>query len=88
VDLVSNAVTDYYYDQNQRFGQQHPKSIKRYSTFQLKDLDHPTTFEIVIKILKEKIGDGYEKFTLPFLSMTLEELRQFEKSREEFHNMF
>ena len=49
VDLISNAVTDYYYDQYQRFGQQYPKSIKRYSTFQLKDLDHPTTFEIVIK---------------------------------------
>lgn len=88
VDLVSNAVTDYYYDQYQRFEQQYPKSIKRYSTFQLKDLDHPTTFEIVIKVLKEKIGVDYEKTVLQFLNMTLEELRQFEKSRQEFYKMF
>jgi len=88
VDLVSNVVTDYYYDQYQRFGQQYPKSIKRYSTFQLKDLNHPTTFEIVIKVLKEKLGIDYEKTALQFLNMTLEELRQFEQSRQEFYKMF
>jgi hypothetical protein len=88
VDLVSNVVTDYYYDQYQRFRQQYPKSIKRYSTFQLKDLDHPTTFEIVIKVLKEKVGVDYEKIAIQFLIMTLDELKQFEKSRQEFYKMF
>lgn len=88
VDRVSNAITDYYYEQYQRFRLQYPKSVKRYSTFQLKDLDHPTTFEIIIKTLKENIGVGYEEFTLPFLKMTLEELRRFEKNREEFYKMF
>jgi hypothetical protein len=88
LDLVSGAVTDYYYDQYQRFGQQYPKSIKRYSTFQLKDLDHPATFEIVIKVLKEMVGVDYEKIAIQFLPMTLDELGQFERSREEFYKMF
>ena len=88
VDRVSNAITDYYYEQYQRFRLQYPKSVKRYSTFQLKDLGHPTTFEIIIKTLKENIGVGYEEFTLPFLKMTLEQLRQFEKNREEFYKIF
>lgn len=88
LDLVSKAIVDYYYEQYQRFGRQYPKSIKRYSTFQLTDLDHPTTFEIIIKTLKEKIGTGYGELTLPFLKMTLDELRQFERSREEFRKMF
>ncbi len=40
---LCNKITDYYYNQYTRFGKQYPKSIKRYSTFQLKDLDHPDT---------------------------------------------
>jgi hypothetical protein len=88
VDLVANAITNYYYEQYQRFGEQYPRSSKRYSTLQLKDLDHPTTFEIIIKTIKEINGTGYEELVLPFLNMTLEELRQFEKNREEFYKMY
>ncbi|MGB1032007.1 MAG: hypothetical protein ACPGWM_05305, partial [Flavobacteriales bacterium] len=41
IDAVSEGVTDYYYEQYQRFRKEHPKSIERYSSFQLKDLNHP-----------------------------------------------
>lgn len=87
VDLVSNAVTDFYYEQYQRFGA-HPKRIKRYSTFQLRDLDHPQALELVIKVIKERVGLGYEHFVLPFLNMNMVELKQFEKRREDFYKMF
>ncbi|PQB04341.1 hypothetical protein [Aureitalea marina] len=88
LDAVSIGVTDYYYKQYQRFRKQYPKSIKRYSSFHLKDLDHPTTHELIIKILKEKVGAEYKEPATKFLNMTLDEFKDFEKKREEFYNMF
>ena len=88
IDFVSERITDYYYDQYKRFRKQYPKSIKRYSAFQTKDLDHPTTHETVIKAVKEKVGIDYEKYAILFLDTTLDELKSFEKNREEFYKMF
>ena len=88
INTVSEGVTDYYYEQYQRFRKNYPKSIKRYSTFHLKDLDHPSTHELVIKIIKKKVGTEYEDSATKFLNMTLDELKEFEKNREEFYNMF
>ena len=70
------------------FRAQYPKSIKRYSTFQLKDLDHPQTFEMVINFFKEKLGSDYQKYSRLLLNMTETELKSFEKSRQDFYNMF
>lgn len=88
IDAVSTGVTDYYYEQYQRFRKQYPKSIKRYSSFDLKDLDHPHTHELIINIVKDKLGAEYEKSATCFLDMTLDELKGFEKNREEFYKMF
>jgi hypothetical protein len=83
---LSETISDYYYEQYIRFGKQYPKSIKRYSTFQIKDLDHSTTFEIIIKFLKNKAGSKYSELALSILPMTLDELRAFERNRENFYN--
>lgn len=88
VNELSNVVTDFYYEQYGRFGKQYPKSTKRYSCFQLKDLDHPTTFGIVIRYFKNKIGDNYRDFSRQLLKMSEDELFKFEKSREEFYKMW
>ena len=88
LDAVSVGVTDYYFEQYQRFRNQYPKSIKRYSSFHLKDLDHPSTHELIIKIVKEKVVTEYEEPATKFLNMTIDELKAFEKNREEFYNMF
>ena len=88
LNIVSVKVSAYYYDQYKRFRRDHPKSIKRYSTFQIKDLDHPSTYELVINSLKEEVGNGYEKHAQIFLKMSFAELKQFEKSRQDFYDMF
>lgn len=88
LDSISDGVTKYYHNQYQIFRKQHPKSIKRYSTFHLKDLDHPNTHELVIKIIKDKVGEGYESPATKFLCMELDELKEFEKNREKFYKMF
>jgi len=88
VDEVSNGITEYYYGQYKRFRKQYPKSIKRYSSFQTKDLDHPDTYETIIKLLKGRVGDEYDKYATVFLNKTLNELKAFEKNREDFYKMF
>ncbi len=88
IEEVSHIVTDYYYEQYGRFSKQYPKSIKRYSTFQIKDLDHPSTFEMVIKFFKKKQEDNYSEYSKILLKMTDDALKGFEKNREEFYRMF
>lgn len=85
---LCNTIADYYYEQYTRFGNQHPKSIKRYSTFHVKDLDHPYTNELVIKYLKKNTGSNYSIFARMVLGMSDDELTQFEKNREDFYNMW
>ena len=83
---LSHRITNYYYEQYNRFGKQYPKSIKRYSEFQLKDLNHPTTFELIINFFKEKFGDKYSESSMILLNMTDSRLKDFEMNRELFNN--
>ena len=85
---VCNSIADYYYAQYERFTIQYPKSIKRYSTFKVKDLEHPTSYEIIIKFFKQKFGSKYTDYTKILLGMNDDELKLFEKNREDFYNMF
>lgn len=84
---LSNFITDFYYDQYNRFRIQYPKSVKRYSTFQIKDLDHPITFEMIIIFFKNKLGNSYAEYSKILLKKSDIELKVFEKNREDFHNM-
>jgi len=88
VHEVSIGITEHYYDQYKRFRKQYPKSAKRYSSFQTKDLDHPNTYDIIIKLLKERVGNEYDKYATLFLNKTMDELKAFEKNRENFYKMF
>ena len=85
---LSDKINDYYFEQYNRFAIQYPKSLKRYSSFQVKDLEHPTTFEIIIKFFKDKLGKDYSHYTETVLKMNTLELKAFEKSREDFYKMF
>lgn len=88
VNELSELVTNYYYEEYSRFGKQYPKSAKRYSTFQLKDLGHPTTQEMVIKYFKTNSSEHYRDFSQQLLNMSEEELNKFEKNREDFYKMW
>jgi len=83
---LSRRISDYYYEQYNRFGKQYPKSIKRYSVFNSKDLEHPDTLELIINFFKEKFGDEYFKFSKVLLNMTDSQLKTFEINRELYHN--
>jgi hypothetical protein len=85
---VSEKITDFYYEQYSKFRLQKPKSVKRYSSFKIDDLEHPQVFEIVIKHFKQKLGNGYSDYSSAVLGLSLEELKVFEKRRQEFNDMF
>ena len=85
---LSNKVADYYFEQYNRFTKQYPKSAKRYASFQLKDLDHPQTFEMIVNFFKEKLKEDYRRNAMQILQMNDEALSQFEQSRADFYNMF
>ena len=83
---LSERITEHYFEKYSRFRVQYPKSVKRYSMFKIDDLDHPEVFEIAIKYFKEKLGSNYTDYTTTVLEMTLDELKDFEKRREQFYN--
>jgi hypothetical protein len=84
---ICENITEYYYEQYKRFRSQYPKSIKRYSSFKIKDLEHPEVYEMVIKFFKVKKGTEYSIYTMLMLNWSLDKLKEFEKQRANFHNM-
>ena len=79
LDSLCDKITEYYYDQYTRFRNQYPKSIKRYSTFQLKDIDHPQTKKIVVDFFKNELKTEYRNNSKLLLNMTDKELDDFEQ---------
>lgn len=87
LNSLCDKITDYYYDQYTRFRKQYPKSIKRYSTFQLKDIDHPQTNKIVVDFFKSELKTQYRFYSKLLLSMTDKELDNFEQWWYDFERL-
>lgn len=86
VNELSEVITNHFYEEYSRFEKQYPKSAKRYSTFQLKDLDHPASNDIIIKFFQNKSKENYSENSRQLLQMDQAELAKYEKSRENFYN--
>jgi len=84
---LCDKIADYYYDQYTRFRQQYPKSTKRYSAFQLKDIDHPQTKKIVVDFFKNELGTKYRDNSKLLLGMTDKELEDFEQWWYDFERL-
>lgn len=87
LDSLCDKITDYYHDQYTRFREQYPKSIKRYSTFQLKDIDHPQTKKIVVDFFKNELKERYRDYSKLLLVMTDKELDNFEQWWYDFERL-
>ena len=88
LDQVCTQLSDYFYDRYYRSREHNPKSVKRFSSFQTKDLDHPFTFELIVNFFKDKLGPNYKTYACLLSNVTEIELADFEKNRQDFHNMF
>lgn len=87
LDSLCDKVTDYYYDQYTRFRAKYPKSIKRYSTFYLKDIDHPQTKKIVVDFFKDKLLTEYRNYSKLLLCMSDKDLNEFEQWWYDFERL-
>jgi hypothetical protein len=85
---VVTKLTDVFYEQYSRFKKQYPKSSKRYSSFLVKDLDHPQAFECVIKSLKPNVKTDYKKYAGELMKMSETEVTNFEQRQKDFYSMF
>lgn len=83
-----NTVTDYEYSQYRRFYAQYPKSAKRYSKLDAKDLDHTFVLELIVNFFKKKDIRTYQDNAMVVLKMTSAQLSEFEKRQREFYEMF
>lgn len=88
IEIVSKKLSDSFFDQYATFRKSYPKSYKRYSSFDLKDLDNPLTHDLIVKILKEMRLDDYQKIGACFLNKSLDEFSSYEANRKRFKNMF
>lgn len=88
LDGVTKKLALEFHEQYSRFKKQHPKSTKRYSSFQTKDLDHPQTLESIIEFLKTNVNTEYIIYAGELLKMNEAEIIEFEKNRKDFYNMF
>jgi hypothetical protein len=75
---LSNNITDYYYKQYNDFYKKYPKSRKRYSTFQVKDFDHPTTSRMVVEFFRRKFEEQYKDYSKLLLGLDDKQLMDLE----------
>ncbi|MBP6430369.1 MAG: hypothetical protein KA319_01205 [Ferruginibacter sp.] len=87
LDKLCNIITEYYYEQYFRFHKQYPKSFKRYSTFQLKDLNHPQTAKTIIDFFKTESKLNYKEYSKLLLNITEVELEKIEQWWNDFARM-
>lgn len=83
---LSEEITDHYFNQYSRFRFQYPKSIKRYSTFRIDDLNHPDVYDIIIRYFKKKTNSNYPYYVTIILNMSFTELKEYEYQRQQYYN--
>ena len=85
--LISEVAQDQC-NQYRRFWYKYSKSRKRYSEYKIKDIEHPNVHDIVINYFKSKEPYNYVKNCCILLQMNSVEFFKYEKSRQDFYDMF
>ncbi len=86
--MLSKVLTDHFYNQYGDFRKLYPKSKKRYSSFDVKDLDNPLTHDLIIDFSKKHVQTNYIGFCSCLFGMSEQEFLVYEKNRSDFENMF
>lgn len=91
-DNILNQLSDFlsteFYEQYKKFRIQYPKSVKRYSTLKLSDLENPLTHDIIIRFIKNNYPTDYRDICAQLFKISATEFIEYEKKRTDFYNMF
>ncbi len=85
---ISNLIS---YQQHNRYTDcwtKYPKSRKRYSKFNVEDLDQPYIQIEILSLLKRKYPDNYLNFSTILLDKNKDEIIELIKKQKEFQAMF
>ncbi|WP_300007413.1 hypothetical protein [uncultured Dokdonia sp.] len=79
---IAEIIANYQYDSYRNFWKKYPKSRKRYSIFDTKDLNSPYVYWKIMDHLKIKYPDMYERYACAILNSNKEALIELEKRRD------
>lgn len=85
---IYNFLAKDFHSQYARFRIQYPKSIKRYSTLKLQDLENPLTKDLIISFVKKNRPNEYKIICSTLFKMSELEFNEYEKQRNDFRDMF
>jgi len=85
---ICDFLSLHFYEEYSRFRIQYPKSIKRYSTLKVSDLENPLIQDKIIKFCKTNYNKKYPEICSTLFKMSIEGLFEYEKQRTEFYKMF
>ncbi|CAM1362581.1 conserved hypothetical protein [Tenacibaculum litopenaei] len=78
----------YFFKQYKEYRRLYPKSKKRYSTFNTKDLENPLTHDLIINFFKERFNENYRNYSSKILGINNDEFLKYEKNRNDFYDMW
>jgi len=88
LDDLSNFLADELYQEYNQFRNQYPKSIKRYSTLKISDLENPSTHDKIISFFKKRNLNDYAIICSSIFKLSLVEFKEYEKQRFKFNSTF
>ncbi len=81
-------LSNHFYNRYRDFSRKYSKSKKRYSKMKISDLETAYAHDKVIEFLKSNFNDNYRNYCSILFKMSLKEFIEYEKSRNEFYDMF
>ena len=84
---LSKGLSESQYEYYKQCWKKYPKSKKRYSEFDLKDLDHPSVHYQIMNFFKSQPNLNYVRLSRQLLNLSETEFVEFEKRKNQFENM-
>ncbi len=75
-------------EQYRNFRKKYPKTLKRYSTLKVEDIEHDFTLWWIIDFVKNDNEKNYKFICQTLFKMSKNEFDEYEKRRVEFEQMF
>jgi len=85
---LSEILTESQFKSYKNSWKKYPKSRKRYSEFDVKDLNHPFVHYQIMDFFRKLPNTSYVRFSCQLLNLSETEFAEFEKRKNQFENMF
>ena len=86
IEDISQIITNDLHNRYRKSWRKYPKSRKRYSVLEMKDLKHPHIYRLIMEYLKTNHPIEYSKYSCILLGMDKAELKEEEKRQFQFFN--